>query len=176
MRKGFIQVYCGSGKGKTTAAIGQGIRAVGQGMKVIMIQFLKGKPTGEVEGLKRLEPEFKVFRFEKQTKFIFEMSKEEKNDMISDIKNGLNFAKKVLDIRECDILILDEILGVVESELLSIEELKSLIKSKREDMELVITGRVMPKELYDDVDYISTIEETKHPFYKGVTARKGIEY
>ena len=176
MKKGLIQVYCGNGKGKTTAAIGQGIRATGHGYKVIMIQFLKGRPTGELETLKRLEPEFKVFKFEKQTKFIFEMDEEQKKDLQSDIRNALNFARKVLDTRECDVLILDEILGVVENELLEEEELIKIINNKSEHIELILTGRVVPERIKSLADYISTIEETAHPFYKGVAARKGIEY
>lgn len=176
MDKGLTQVYCGNGKGKTTAAIGQGIRAVGQDLKVIMIQFLKGRPTGEIEALKRLEPEFKTFRFEKQTKFVFEMDEDEKMDLKSDLKNALNFTKKVFDTRECDMLILDEILGVIENGLLTVDELIQLVKSKPDTMELVMTGRSLDERLVPLVDYISTIEETKHPFYKGVTARKGIEY
>lgn len=176
MEKGLIQVYCGQGKGKTTAAIGQGIRAVGQELKVIMVQFLKGRRVGEVETLKRLEPSFKVFFFEKQKKFTFEMDEEEKKDLMSDIQNAMNFAKKVLDTKECDVLILDEVLSVIENKLLTEEELMGLISNKPEGMELILTGSVLPEGLEPKVDYISRIEEVKHPFYKGVTARKGIEY
>ncbi|TCK90617.1 cob(I)yrinic acid a,c-diamide adenosyltransferase [Natranaerovirga hydrolytica] len=176
MKKGLTQVYCGTGKGKTTAAIGQGVRATGHGLKVIMIQFLKGRPTGEVEALKNLEPEFKVFKFEKQKKFFFEMDEEQKADLKSDIKNALNFAKKVLDTKECDVLILDEILGVIENQLFTEDEIINLIENKSDEIELIITGRILPERIKSMADYISTIEETKHPFYKGVTARKGIEY
>lgn len=176
MKIGLTQVYCGEGKGKTTAAVGQGIRAIGQGLCVIMIQFLKSRTSGEIETLKRLEPDFKVFRFEKQPKFIFEMTEEEKEDLKSDIKNALNFSRKVLDTRECDVLILDEILGVLQNNIITKEELKQLIHSKSENVELILTGREFPSELYDDVDYISTINATKHPYNTGIPAREGIEF
>ncbi|NLP45546.1 MAG: cob(I)yrinic acid a,c-diamide adenosyltransferase [Epulopiscium sp.] len=174
--KGLIQIYCGNGKGKTTAAIGQGIRAVGQGLKVIMIQFLKSTSTGEVIALKQLEPHFKVFCFEKERDFFWNLKEDQKKELQNEIYNGMNFAKKVLDVRECDILILDEILGVLENQLVDEEEILTLIEHKPEDMELILTGRTITSCIAEKSHYISTIECTKHPFEQGIEARKGIEY
>lgn len=176
METGLVQVYCGYGKGKTTAAIGQGIRATGRGLKVIMIQFLKGGPSGELKSLAKLEPEFKVFRFEKDRDFYFALSVAEKDELKTEVINALQFAKKVFDTKECDILILDEILSVVENNIIDDTELKAFIRSKPCSMELILTGRKLPLSLAEDMDYISEISQAKHPYEKGIDAREGIEY
>ena len=175
MEKGLIQVYCGDGKGKTTAAIGQGIRAVGQGMKVIMIQFLKSPSSGEINVIKKLEPDFKVFNFER-TRIFLGIKRRRKNELKNDITNGINFAKKVLDTQECDMLILDELLGVVENNLITEDELCSLLDNKPIETEIILTGRKLPKKIEEIVHYVSWIEEKKHPIYSGIKARKGIEF
>ncbi|OOO00327.1 MAG: cob(I)yrinic acid a,c-diamide adenosyltransferase [Epulopiscium sp. Nele67-Bin004] len=176
MNTGLIQVYCGDGKGKSTAAIGLGIRAIGSGLKVIMIQFLKQDTTGEVKMLKTLEPNFKVFHFEKQHGFVWTLSDEEKAELKKEICMAMKFAKKVMDTGECDVLILDEILGAVETGLVTEAELLDLVENKNEHVELVLTGRKLPDEIKDIADYVSKIEGVKHPYEKGIGARKGIEY
>ena len=176
MIQGLTQVYCGTGKGKTTAAIGLGIRAIGNGMKVIMIQFLKNDDTGECKLLKQLEPNFKVFHFEKNRGFTWTLSEEEKKELKQEIDMAVKFARKVMDTGECDILILDEILAAVQHGYVSLETLTELVESRPEAMELVLTGRVLPEALKDKVDYISYIEAVKHPMEKGMEARAGIEY
>lgn len=176
MEIGLVQVYCGEGKGKTTAAIGQGVRAMGRGLKVIMIQFLKGGLSGELKTLSKLEPEFKVFRFEKARGFFNELSSSEKSELKMEIANAMKFAKKVFDTKECDMLILDEILGVIENKLVTEEEMLTFIANKPQDMELVLTGRKLPETLKEQVDYISEIQFIKHPYEKGIGAREGIEY
>lgn len=176
MEKGLVQVYCGDGKGKTTAAIGQGIRAIGGQYKVIMIQFLKNAHTGECSILKKLEPYFKVFHFEKNHDFTWMLSEEEKEELKSETQNALNFANKVMDTGECDMLILDEILNSLQQNLLTELELCELIDNRPEDMELVLTGRLLPESIKERADYISMVEALKHPMHKGIEARKGIEY
>ena len=109
MKENLIQVICGPGKGKTASALGRGVTALLKGKTVIMVQFLKGSMETEgMEIVKRLEPEFKLFRFEKSPIFFDQLSEEEKDEARINIRNGLNFAKKVLVTGECDILILDE--------------------------------------------------------------------
>lgn len=176
MEKGLVQIYCGNGKGKTTAAIGLGIRAIGNKLKVIMIQFLKNDGTGECKALKALEPQFKVFHFEKKRGFTWTLTEEEKIELKNEIKMAMKFAKKVMDTGECDILILDEVLGAVAGEFIKIEELCELIDSKPEYVELVLTGRDVPEEVKIRASYISQIEAVRHPIEKGIDARKGIEY
>lgn len=176
MEKGLVQVYCGHGKGKTTAAIGLGIRALGSGLKVIMIQFLKHGNTGECQFIKTLEPQFKVFHFEKNRGFTWTLTEEEKNELKVEIQMALKFAKKVMDTAECDILILDEILGAISSGLVTSEQVCQLIEDCSDEMELVLTGRDVPDDIAAKADYISRIDAVKHPINKGVMARKGIEY
>ncbi|ONI43654.1 cob(I)yrinic acid a,c-diamide adenosyltransferase [Candidatus Epulonipiscioides gigas] len=176
MREGLVQIYCGDGKGKTTASIGLGIRAVGSGLKVIMIQFLKSDTSGEIKVLKTLEPNFKTFHFEKQHGFFWELSDEEKSELKNEIEIAMKFAKKVMDTEECDVLILDEILGVIENNLYSEDLLVDFIVSKKDTVELILTGRNVPEKIKDISDYISNITKEKHPMDIGIEARKGIEY
>lgn len=176
MKKGMVQVYCGNGKGKTTATIGLGIRALGNNMKVIMIQFLKNDDTGECRFLKELEPAFKVFHFEKNRGFTWTLNDEEKKELKQEIDMALKFAKKVMDTGECDILILDELLAALQTEFVDLETVIELIDAKPDAMELVLTGRILPEALVDKVDYISRIEAVKHPADRGIDARPGIEY
>lgn len=176
MNLGLIQVYCGEGKGKSTAAIGQGIRAIGQGMKVIMIQFLKSSFTGEIPILKKLEPDFKVFRFEKPRDFFWNLNEEEKKELKNEVINGINFTKKVLDTGECDLLILDEILGVIQNNLVSEKEICELLDHKPSGMEIILTGRELSEGIKQRAHYISRIKEERHPIYEGIEARRGIEY
>lgn len=176
MQKGLVQVYCGKGKGKTTAAIGLGIRAIGNQYKVIMIQFLKNDDTGECKVLKTLEPQFKVFHFEKKHGFTWKLSEEEKQELKTDIQTALKFARKVMDTGECDVLILDEVLAAVEQQFVTEEELCQLIDSKPEEMEMVLTGRNVPDCIQSRAHYVSKIEPVKHPMTMGIPARMGIEY
>lgn len=176
MENGLVQVYYGKGKGKTTAAIGLGIRAIGNGYKVIMIQFLKHDATGECKMIKTLEPDFKIFHFEKKRGFTWQLNEEEKQELRSETSNALKFASKVMDTGQCDILILDEILNSLELGFVSEEEVNALIDNKSDDVELVLTGRTLPESVAKRADYISCIESIKHPMDKGINARRGIEY
>lgn len=176
MENGLVQVYYGNGKGKTTAAIGLGMRAIGNEYKVIMIQFLKHDTSGECKILKDLEPAFKIFHFEKRRSFTWELSEEEKNELRSETSNALKFASKVMDTGQCDVLILDELLNSLTLGFVTEEEVCHLIDSKSDDVELILTGRDLPESIASRADYISHIEEIKHPMQKGIDARKGIEY
>lgn len=128
--KGLTQIYCGPGKGKTSVAIGQAIRAVGYGKRAIVIQFLKGRATSRLDYLNAMEPEVRLFRFEKKDKFYEDLTDEEKKEENLNIRNGLNFARKVLLTEECDMLILDEILGALEFGIVSEEEIEVLFRQR----------------------------------------------
>ena len=157
--RGKVCVICGSGAGKTNAAIGKGIKSLAEGKTVTVIQFLKGKANeGLMSVLKKLEPEMKAFSFEKYEGLFENLSEEEKQEDLMNLKNGISFARKVMTTAGSDVLILDELLGLVDLGVLSTEELKRLIQAKPEEMELVITGKVFPAELKKDVDCISYIE------------------
>lgn len=158
MEKG-IEVYCGSGRGKTTLAIGQSIRSCSHGKSVIVIQFLKGKERGELNFLEDLDGvDIKMFSFEKSDKSYEELSEQEQREQKVNILNGLNFARKVIVTQECDVLVLDEILRLFDYGITTPEEVKEILKAKDSDMEIILTGRNMCKELEDCVDQVTTLE------------------
>jgi len=176
MINGLVHVYTGDGKGKTTAAIGQGMRSAGRGLKVYMVQFLKSADTGELHVCQQLGESFKIFRFEKQRGFFWTLNEEQKNELKSEIRQALQFVRKVFDKKECDVLILDEIMGVITNQLVSEEEICDFIRKKPQSMELILTGRDAPKSIIELADYVSEIHAVKHPMDKGIVARYGIEY
>ncbi len=159
MKNGTVQVICGSGKGKTSMALGLAISALSEHETVIIIQFLKGSlGEGSKDILTRLEPELKVFRFEKSSAFYEHLSEEEKSDERMNIRNGLNFAKKVMATGECDLLVLDEILGIVDCGIMTAEDLVQNLKAREKEMSVILTGLVFPSGLENDVDAITTIQ------------------
>nr|WP_288888097.1 cob(I)yrinic acid a,c-diamide adenosyltransferase [uncultured Blautia sp.] len=159
--EGLVQIYCGPGKGKTSVAIGQEIRAVGHGKTAIVIQCLKGRATSELDYLSVLEPNVRLFRFEKKDKYYEDLSDEEKQEENCNIRNGLNYARKVLVTQECDMLILDEILGAVEFGIITEEEVEELIRTKDEETELILTGNVVPVRLREAADRVVSLEVIK---------------
>lgn len=176
LSRGLIQVYTGNGKGKTTAALGQGLRAAGRGLKVYMVQFLKSWDSGEIHSIKRLYPEFQIFRFESPRGFFWTLNDVEKMELKQEIIQALEFCKNVIAGRECDVLIMDEIMGALGNGLLEIDDVMDLIKQKPSNMELILTGRHAPKEIIDAADLVTEMTEVKHYFSKGITQRKGIEF
>lgn len=161
MNKGSVIVYYGNGKGKSSSAIGHAICAAGAGELVTIIQFLKGNNQKEIEFLKRLEPEVRLFSFEKNAEFFEELSEEQRQEEIQNIKNGLGFAKKVLVTGESTILVLDEILGLLEQRIVTLEDIKMLIDAKDEETELILTGTNMDKKLIQYVDAVYEIKSIK---------------
>jgi len=174
--KGLIHIYTGDGKGKTTAAVGLGVRACGQGLKVLMVQFLKAVPSGEVSALKALEPGFTIYRGSSLKKFTFEMNAEEKAITAAEQQVMLEYAAREAATGNWDMVILDEAFGAVTSGMLSKENLTRFVERKPVNMELVLTGRNAPVELVAMADYVSMIKAVKHPSDKGTSARKGIEF
>lgn len=175
LEKGLIQVYTGNGKGKTTAALGQGLRSCGRGFKVYMVQFLKGGDTGELHSVEKLDPLFKIFRFERKRGFFWTLNDQEKRELKEDIDKAMAFVKNVIENNECDILIMDEIMGVLSNGLLNVSEVVELLRSKPESMEIILTGRNVPEEVAEIADLITEMREVKHYFRKGVPFRVGIE-
>ncbi len=154
MGTGSVQVYYGAGRGKSTAALGRAILTASAGKTVFIIQFLKGKTDDGMKFLERLEPEIKVFRFEKSEEYYKNLSEAEKSEEVKNIKNGINFAKKVLSTGECDLLILDEVLGLVDYGVIESKELENLISVRLDDMELILTGRKLNDSLRSHADEI----------------------
>ena len=159
--KAHVTVFCGNGRGKTSAALGQGIFGASAGKSVIIIQFLKGKIGERIDFIKRLEPEIKAFCFEKSDVNYEALSPEEQKEEAMNIRNGLNFARKVLTTDGCDVLILDEVLGLIDKGILTVEELKTLLEAGDGDTELMLTGIRMYDELYPYVDEVFRIDTLK---------------
>lgn len=174
--KGLVHIYTGNGKGKTTAAVGLGIRACGRGMKVLMVQFLKGIETGEMMTLKKLEPDFILYRGEQLPKFTWQMNDEEKKRASKIQHDIFEFAKVAAFDGKVDLLILDEIMAAVNANFLDKNMVLDFIKNKPENLELVLTGRNAPEEFIEEADYVSEIYDVKHPMNQGIPARKGIEF
>lgn len=161
MDKGKVQAYYGSGRGKTSAALGYAIHEASKGESVIIIQFLKQKDDDEICFIGRLEPEIRLFRFQKSTKYYDELLGDEKTDEQKNMKNGINYARKVLQTGECSILILDEVLGLLDNHIITEEELITLIKLKSDDTDLILTGRVLSETLLPYLDFVYEISVKK---------------
>lgn len=159
--EGSIQIYHGEGRGKTTAALGLGIRAAGMGKTVIMVQFLKCKHSDTLDFLKKLEPELQIFRFEKAACAYSDLNEEERHEQLSNIKMALGYTRKVLDTGQCDLLILDEIFGLIDYDIISMDDLKELLAVRNESTDLILTGRHMPEELREIADCIYCIHTEK---------------
>ena len=158
MEREITEVYCGNGKGKTTLAVGRGLRFARQGKSVIIIQFLKGRERRELDFLEELDNfDFKIFRFEKMDTCYNDLSEQEKAEERTNILNGLNFARKVIATGECDFLLLDEILGLMDKGIAPVETIIDMLKQKDESMHIIMTGRWFPDALKPYVDSITTI-------------------
>ncbi len=175
MKKGYVQVYTGDGKGKTTAALGLGLRAVGRGLKVIMIQFLKGTFTGELEGIKKLSPQFNIIRFAETEKFFWNLSEEEIKELREKTQAELVKLDDYIKDNACDVLILDEIMAAIHGGLVSVEQVCDIIDNKPEGMEIILTGRNVPEPIAERADLITEMRAVKHYIDLGVPSREGIE-
>lgn len=161
MKKGMIQIYSGEGHGKSPAALGRAIQTACNGEYVVIIQFLKGRGLTESEFVKRLEPEIKIFRFEKSEEDFSLLSDACKEEETRNIRNGLNFAKKVMNTGECSLLILDEVLGLIDNGIITVEELKNLLSCRPEEMDIIMTGITLNDEvcmLADEVTKVETMQ------------------
>lgn len=160
MANGLVHIYAGDGRGKSPAAIGRAVQAAAEGKKVIIIQFLKGRGLQDSNFLQRMEPEIKIFHFEKSDETYEELSDEKKAEECCNIKNGVNFAKKVLSTGTCDLLILDEMLGLVEKEIITEDEVKELL-ALRGNTDVILTGAKLSDEVCFLADEVSKIETVK---------------
>ena len=169
---GLIQVYTGDGKGKTTAALGLALRAAGRGMKVLIIQFMKKWDYGELHSLK-LIPLITLKTF--GTKEFIYKGKAKKIDY-EEAEKAFSFGVEGVKSGNYDLVIFDELNMALYYELLDLKEVIKKIKEKPENVEVVITGRKAPQEIIEIADLVTEMREVKHPYQKGVEARKGIEF
>lgn len=162
MKKGTIHIYSGDGHGKSPAALGRAVSMACQGKSVVIIQFLKGRGLEDSEFLRRMEPEIKLFRFEKSEGNFAELSIEQQADEIINIKNGLNFAKKVLCTGGCDLLILDEVLRLIDNDIISVEDLKGMLDMRSDEaMDIIMTGITLSADVCVLADEVTRLETIK---------------
>ncbi len=171
----MVHVYYGDGKGKTTAAIGLGIRAAGAGMLVTMVQLLKGRPTAELEILSRI-PDITVLRNEFDLGFSNTMTEKDKEQVTMMHNVNLLSAIEQINNKQCDMLILDELLSAYELGLIDRNMVHTLMEMRPKELEIVITGHTPVPYFMEQADYITCMKKERHPYEKGVAARHGIEY
>jgi cob(I)alamin adenosyltransferase len=171
---GLIHIYCGDGKGKTTAAVGLAVRCVGRGNKVLLVQFLKSRDSGELYSLAKL-PDIEVMRGKESKKFTFQMNEEEKHALL--IEHNKMFEQVLAKIKNggYSLLILDEVIGALNAKVFEMPKLIEFLRHKPENLEVVLTGRNPAPELVEIADYVSEMRKVKHPMDKGIMAREGIE-
>lgn len=168
--KGYIQLYTGNGKGKTTAAIGLAVRAAGAGKRTYIAQFVKGMHYSELESLKRFS-EIEIHQFGLDCFIVNEPTQKD----IDAARHGLNAVSAIISKKQYDIIILDEICIALHYNLFSLEELLDVLKLKPEETEIVMTGRYATQQLIDNADLVTEMKEVKHYYNCGIEARKGIE-
>ena len=162
MADGIIRIYSGTGRGKSPAALGRAVQTACRGGNVVVIQFLKGRGLSDSDFLKRLEPEIKVFRFEKSDEGYDELTPEQRAEETDNIRNGIGFARKVLNTGGCDMLILDEVLGLVANNIITVEELKEVLELKSDAVDIIMTGNSVAEELYGLADEVTIITTEKN--------------
>jgi cob(I)alamin adenosyltransferase len=172
MIKGLIQVYTGDGKGKTTAALGLALRAAGRNMKVLIVQFMKKWDYGELHSVK-LIPNITLETF--GTKEFIYKGKAKKVDY-EEAEKAFSFGVEGMQSGNYDIVIFDELNMALYYELLDLNEVIEKLKGKSDNVEVVITGRKTPEEIIEIADLVTEMKEVKHPYQKGIEARRGIEY
>ena len=173
LKKGLTQVYTGNGKGKTSAAFGLALRAIGRGLKVYVVQFIKGGfDYGELHIADDL-PNLRLKAFGRG-KFITEMPPKDEDVKLA--REAFELAQEVVNSDEYDVVVLDEVNVALNLKLIDVDEVVDLIRNKPEHVELVLTGRYAPPEVMEVADLVTEMKEIKHPYNEGIPPRKGIEY
>lgn len=175
LKQGMVHLYHGDGKGKTTAAMGLALRATGRKKQVLVVQFLKQRPTGEVLVLETL-PGVRVLRGKSCGKFLSQMNEQERADTEKCQMDMLSQAMQAGNGGTCDLLVLDEVLDACNAGLIDPEELCGFLHNRPAGLEVVLTGRNPGGALLELADYISHVQKQKHPYEQGISAREGIEF
>ena len=173
MKKGLIHIYCGDGKGKTTASVGLAVRAAGAGKKVVFTQLFKDGSSSEIANLQKLDGIRTVF-CPVHHGLYFRMNEEQKERARADYAALLELALE--EARDADLLILDEVISTFNYEVISQVRLLAFLQNKPSALEVVMTGRNPDQRLLELADYVTEMKKIKHPFEEGVPARKGIEF
>jgi cob(I)alamin adenosyltransferase len=171
--RGLVIVLTGDGKGKTTAALGQALRALGHGLKVLVVQFMKGKKYGEVLAAEKYLPNLTTLQCGLDS---FVMKNNPAPVDIELARQGLNLAKKAISSGEYNMVILDEINVALNFKLISLEDVLEMIKNRPSNVDVILTGRYAPPEIIEIADTVSEVKEIKHHYTKGFKERAGIEF
>ena len=169
----FVQIYTGNGKGKTTAAIGQAVRAAGSGLRSCIVMFMKDYPYGELRALQHLKEWISVAQFGND-EFVMNRRPASEEDLGA-ARRALDHARAAMNSGEFDIVILDEVCVAVYFKLLTAEDLLPVFDEKPDGVELILTGRYCPPEWIERADLVTEMQETRHYYQQGITARKGFE-
>ena len=174
--KGLVIVYTGNGKGKTTAALGMALRAIGYDHKVCMLQFIKGSwHYGEMDSSKKLEPNFELIAVGKGFVGILDdNSPREEHEKYA--AEAVRICREKIFSEKYDVIILDEVNYAVNLGLIDVQEIIKIIKEKPSDLDLVLTGRDVKEEIVELADLVTEMKEIKHPFKSGIKAKKGIDF
>jgi len=173
--KGLVIIYTGEGKGKTTAALGLVLRAVGYKRKCLIVQFGKAWFTGELEGTKKLKPYVKFIQGGKGfVKILGDKLPFAEHKKAAEKTFDILYKKLLSD--KWDVVIADELVGAVSAKLISLTKVLQLIKDKPKDLDLVLTGHHASKKLIDMADLVTDMRQIKHPYQKGILAKKGIDF
>jgi cob(I)alamin adenosyltransferase len=175
MEKGLVHIYCGDGKGKTTAAVGLCTRAAGSGRKVLFVQFLKDGRSGELKTLARI-PGVEILAGVPVNGFLRDKDAVARRSTAAEHQARFEDAVRLVSHGTYDILVLDEAMAAVNLSLVPLEAITAFLDTRPAGLEVVLTGREPPQELLDRADYISRIECVRHPYQKGIAARRGIEW
>lgn len=175
MEIGLIHIYCGNGKGKTTAAMGLGIRCAGRGNKVLLTQFLKDNNTGELNSIEKLSEYFHVVKGAPMKDWFNCLDKEGQEEVVKEHRNRFSQITNKAVNENYDLLILDEIMAALNYGVLELDTVLEFLKNKPKTLEVVLTGRNPDKKLIDISNYVSEINSIKHPFEEGLPSRMGIE-
>jgi cob(I)alamin adenosyltransferase len=171
--RGYIQVYTGNGKGKTTAALGLAVRAAGHGLRTVIVQFMKGWiDYGELKGVRMLDPYVELHQAGRDT-FVNRNNPDPEDIRLA--REGWELAKRLIGEGNGDIVVLDEINCAMDFGLIPVEEVLDVLKKKPEGMELILTGRGAPEVVMELADLVTEMREIKHYYAKGVDARVGVE-
>ncbi len=172
-RVGLIMVNTGNGKGKTTAALGTALRAVGVGFKVFMVQFIKGSwDYGELHVVEKLKPNLEIKPMGEG--FTWETKDKERDTQVA--HEAWQFCKELMKKNEHELLIFDEINNAMDYGYLDIGDVVAALKNKPEQMHIILTGRGAPQKIIDVANLVTEMREIKHPFHEGIYAQKGIEF
>jgi cob(I)alamin adenosyltransferase len=175
LNQGFIHIYCGDGKGKTSAALGLALRAAGRGLKVLILRLMKDSDSGEVSALQSLK-QVTVIPAPEKLSFVFRMTPVEKEEYCLIVRTMFDTAVRLVRDEQADVLIIDEACSAVRSGLLDEQALIDFLKTKPGNLEIVLTGRNPTNELLALADYVSEIQKIKHPYDRKIRPRQGVEW